>query len=191
MHKAERRKKKPSNSHVKTFPPTEFNNSNKLSHKRISVRGKADACVTSTATAPIQKIIQKKSKRGIAWEACVITHVCVYSSWWSYVTTSFHHSTETDFPQACRASSKNIWYEFLFFFLSFFFTQGDSGWHSPAVNPEWHPWKHHHECGGKVRLQQEEEDVASQCEVDVETIVPACKHSKRSQSGKTVRAFLT
>ena len=60
----------------------------------------------------------------------------------------------------------------------YYFTQGNSGRHSPAVDPERHPWKHHHERGGKIRLQQEEEDVASQREVDVEAIVPACEHRR-------------
>lgn len=150
--------------------------------------------MTSTATAPIQKIIQKKSKRGIAWEVCVITHVCVYSQLVELCHNQLSSFYRDRFSSGMQSLFKEhlIWVSFLFSLSFFFFTQGNSGWHSPAVNPEWHPWKHHHECGWKVRLQQEEEDVTSQCEVDVETIVPACKHSKRpSQSGKTVRAFLT
>lgn len=130
---------------------------------------------TSTATAPIQKIIQKKSESGKAWEVYVITHACVYLS------PVVGAMSQPAFVISHRfSSSMQIFFKehltWRFFF--FFFTQGNSGRHSPAVNPERHPWKHHHECGREVRLQQEEEDVASQCEVDVETIVPACEHSK-------------
>ena len=41
------------------------------------------------------------------------------------------------------------------------------------VDPEGHPGQHDHQGGGKVGLQQEEEDVATQREVNVETVVPA------------------
>lgn len=53
-------------------------------------------------------------------------------------------------------------------------TQRDSGGHGSAVDPEGHPGQHDHQGGGKVGLEQEEEDVATQREVDVQTVVPAC-----------------
>lgn len=114
-----------------------------------------------TATVLKQKIIQKKSSSHRAWEFCLFTHVCV-----PYQLVKPHHS--------CLLK-----WHLNKFCLFLFFTQGNSGWHSTTVNPERHPWQHHHKCCGKVCLQQEEEDVPSQCEVDVETIVPACKHSKK------------
>ena len=53
-------------------------------------------------------------------------------------------------------------------------TQRDSGGHGPAVDPEGHPGQHDHQGGGEVGLEQEEEDVATQREVDVQAVVPAC-----------------
>ena len=53
-------------------------------------------------------------------------------------------------------------------------TQRDSGGHGPAVDPEGHPGEHDHQGGREVGLEQEEEDVATQREVDVQAVVPAC-----------------
>ena len=53
-------------------------------------------------------------------------------------------------------------------------TQRDSGGHGPAVDPEGHPGQHDHQGGREVGLEQEEEDVATQREVDVQAVVPAC-----------------
>lgn len=145
-----------------------------MSHKRIIARGKTDACMTSTATAPIQKIIQKKSESGRAWEVCVFTHACVCSQ-----LVEPCHSQLSSFHTDRFPSGMHNLFKGHLTRVFFIFTQGNSGRHSPAVDPERHPWQHNHQSGGKVRLQQEEEDVASQREVDVKTIVPACKHSKR------------
>ncbi len=51
-------------------------------------------------------------------------------------------------------------------------TQRDTGRHCPPVYPERHPGQHHHQHGGKVRLQHEEEDVPPQDEVNKQTVVP-------------------
>lgn len=61
----------------------------------------------------------------------------------------------------------------MFWFRFNSFTQGDSGWHGSAIDPEGNPGQHDHERGGKIRLQQEEEDVTPQREVDVQPVVPA------------------
>lgn len=42
----------------------------------------------------------------------------------------------------------------------------------PPVDPEGHPGEDHHQHGGEVRLQHEEEDVPPQDEVYEETVVP-------------------
>lgn len=54
-------------------------------------------------------------------------------------------------------------------------TQRHPGGDSPAVDPERHPGQHDHQSSGKVGLKQEEEDVAPQGEVDVQSVVPAWK----------------
>lgn len=125
--------------------------------------GKQTPVWQETARAPTEKIIQKRSVR----------FVCI-PSWCRLVADSFYHFTQTDFPQAPQ--SLQVTFDKRLFFV--LFTQGNSGRHSPAIDPERDPWQHHHKCGWKVCLQQEEEDVASQREVDVETIVPACKHNR-------------
>lgn len=53
------------------------------------------------------------------------------------------------------------------------FTQRDSGRHSSAVDPEGHPGQHDHQGGREIGLEQEEEDVTTQGEVNVQTVVPA------------------
>lgn len=55
------------------------------------------------------------------------------------------------------------------------------------IDPEGHPGQHDHQGGGKVGLQQEEEDVATQREVNVETVVPAwgTQEEKRTHSRGT------
>lgn len=52
-------------------------------------------------------------------------------------------------------------------------TERYPGRDGPAVDPKRHPGQHDHQSGREVGLQQEEEDVAPQGEVDVQTIVPA------------------
>lgn len=139
-----------------------------MSHESVSARGKT-VCVTHTAAAPILKIIQKKTEC-VLCVLCLHTCVCVCSQLVEPChrqLSSFHTHTQI-FLRHAHPLQRTL----------FFFTQRDSGRHGPTVDPEWYPWQHHHECGRKVCLQQEEEDVASQCEVDVETIVPACEHSK-------------
>lgn len=49
------------------------------------------------------------------------------------------------------------------------------------VDPEGHPGQHDHEGGRKVGLEQEEEDVTSQSEVDVQTVVPAWGHREEEE----------
>lgn len=64
---------------------------------RWAIKGSQWRLYDSAATAPIQKIIQKKSQSG-AWEVCVFAQACVcVPSCWSHVTASFHHFTRTDF----------------------------------------------------------------------------------------------
>lgn len=62
-----------------------------------------------------------------------------------------------------------------------FLTQGNSSRHSSAVDPEGHPGQHDHQGGGEIGLEQEEEDVAAQGEVDVQTVVPAWAGGGRNQ----------
>lgn len=98
----------------------------------------------------------------------------------SYQLVKPHHSHLSSFHKnRFSIDMHNLLKWHLIQFCVLFFTQGNSGWHSTTVNPERHPWQHHHKCCRKICLQQEEEDVSSQREVDVETIVPACKHSKK------------
>lgn len=52
------------------------------------------------------------------------------------------------------------------------FTQRDSCRNGPPVDPEGDPGQNHHQHGGEVRLQHEEEDVPPQDEVDEQTVVP-------------------
>jgi hypothetical protein len=49
-----------------------------------------------------------------------------------------------------------------------------------VVDPEGHPGQHDHQGGREIGLEQEEEDVAMQSEINVETIVPAWGHRKKS-----------
>lgn len=134
-----------------------------MSHKRISVTP-----LWQHSNSPNTENNSKEKPEWSVGGLCVRAGMCVFPVAGVMSQRAFIISHARIFPRACTISSKDT-----------FLTQGDSGRHSPTVDPEWHPWQHHHECGRKVCLQQEEEDVASQREVDVETIVPACKHSKR------------
>lgn len=156
------------------------------------VRGKADACVTSTATAPIQKIIQKKSKRGIAWEACVITHVCVYSQLVELrhnELSSFHRDR---FSSGMLSLFKEhyIWVSFLF--SLFFFYPGRLWLAQPGGQSRMTPmkaspwvWRESTSAAGRRRCGV---SMWSWCRDD-------CTSLKTQQETfsecKTVRAFLT
>lgn len=54
-----------------------------------------------------------------------------------------------------------------------FGTERDPSGDSPTVDPEGDPGQDHHQHGGEVGLQHEEEDVPPQDEVNEETVVPA------------------
>ncbi len=60
-------------------------------------------------------------------------------------------------------------------------TQRNTRRNSSPVDPEGHPWQHDHQSGRKVRLKQEEEDMTTQSEVDVKTIVPTCREDWREK----------
>ncbi len=144
-----------------------------MSNDRIWANWKTDACMTSTATAPIQKITQKESMSGSVGGLCVHTCMCVFPIGGVMSQPAFIISHRQIFLRHTQSLQRT--FDSL---KKIFFTQRNSGRHSPTVDPERHPWQHNHKSGRKVRLQQEEEDVPSQREVDVEAIVPACKHSE-------------
>jgi hypothetical protein len=56
-----------------------------------------------------------------------------------------------------------------------------------VVYPEGHPGQHDHQGGREIGLEQEEEDVSTQSEINVETIVPAWAMQGRKEN--TIHPF--